>query len=76
METRIFKKQKEMSDNTFDTIRPCLGFKFTKREEWLMKKTKRKAAEFMAGYGKGVQPRMIDARHYINTEDIEYKILS
>lgn len=70
METGILKKQKKMSKKS---PKPSLGVKFTKREEWLMKETMQKSAEFMAGYGKGALPRQIDPRRYINTEGIEYE---
>lgn len=43
---------------------PCLGFRYTDSQEARIKRAMEDAVEYMKGYGKGRQPRMIDTSHY------------
>lgn len=43
---------------------PCLGFRYTDSQEAHIKRAMEEAVEYMKGYGKGRQPRMIDTSRY------------
>jgi hypothetical protein len=55
------------------SVKPCLGFQFSKADEIKIKLACISARNFMRNYGKGKRMQMVDLRHYCNTiNELDY----
>lgn len=62
---RKAKNTKTITEN--HRPKPSLGFRFTKEEDNWIKRAIQMSKEYMANYGKGERPDMVDLSHYSNS---------
>lgn len=48
-------------------VRQVHLFRFTEKEELMIERAKKQAADFMKTYGKGSRTSMVDYHHYANS---------